>query len=72
MTFYFIVMTFPNHNYEIFNTKKHIKTWIKIYRPEMPQLRISHFRQDRNFKLKVKAQIVEKIKILKYERFQTF
>lgn len=38
----------------------------------MPQLRISHFRQDRNFKLKVKAQIVEKIKILKYERFQTF
>ena len=33
----------------------------------MPQLRISHFRQDRNFKLKVKAQIVEKIKILKYE-----
>lgn len=27
----------------------------------MPQLRISHFRQDRNFKLKVKAQIVEKI-----------
>ena len=37
----------------------------------MPQLRISHFRQDRNFKLKVKAQIVEKIKILKYERFQT-
>ena len=38
----------------------------------MPQLRIAHFRQDRNFKLKVKAQIVEKIKILKYERFQTF
>lgn len=55
MTFYFIVMIFPNHNYEIFNTKKHIKTWIKIYRPEMPQLRISHFRQGRNFKLKVKA-----------------
>lgn len=38
----------------------------------MPQLRISHFRQDRNFKLKVKAQIVEKIKILKYERFSNF
>ena len=52
--------------------KRHIKTWIKIYRPEMPQLRISQFRQDRNFKLKVKAQVVEKIKTLKYERFQTF
>lgn len=38
----------------------------------MPQLRISQFRQDRNFKLKVKAQVVEKIKNLKYERFQTF
>ena len=38
----------------------------------MPQLRISQFRQDRKFKLKVKAQVVEKIKTLKYERFQTF
>ncbi len=38
----------------------------------MPQLRISHFRLDRNFKLKVKAQIVEKIKILKYETFSNF
>ena len=30
MTFYFIVMIFPNHNYEIFNTKKHIKTLLEV------------------------------------------
>ena len=34
----------------------------------MPQLRISHFRQDRNFKLKVKSQIKIKPQAIKPHR----